>query len=223
MSSLKTAIAVAAIASLSANVYLGKRAYEKDGRPECATFRTDEQVVYRTSGGLLEVTTIRSPELFEVSQDHTVLGIPVGKTVSRIRVPAVFRYHIELAPEWKILLRGNTFIVVAPAVKPSLPVAIDTANIAQESSGIWSAFTGSAQRDLLKRSITGALAIKAASPSYIRFQREVARVTVKEFVAKWLITQERWKDASKYPIQVYFADEPIQTLGNAPPPFVGSM
>ena len=53
--------------------------------------------------------------------------------------------------------------------------------------------------------------------------REVARQTLKEFVAKWLITQEQWKSASGYPVRVFFADEPIQTLSVMRQPFAGSL
>jgi len=51
----------------------------------------------------------------------------------------------------------------------------------------------------------------------------VARQTLKDFVAKWLVTQQQWKDAASYPIQVHFADEPIQTLKSVPQPFVGAL
>ena len=68
--------------------------------------------------------------------------------------------------------------------------------------------------------ISASLAAKAALPSYIQFQREAARTTVTEFVTKWLVTQQRWQPASDYKVQVFFADEPIEALGAAPPPFV---
>ncbi len=223
MNLTKPLIALVVVLSLTGNIYLAWKVWESGGKPEMRTMTTDEAVVMRTNGGLLEVTIIRSPERFEAAQDHTILGVAVGTTVSRIRVPAVFRYHIELAPEWKILLKDKAFIVVAPAVKPSLPVAIDTAKMEKESSGIWSLFTGAALVEELERSITRALAAKASSATYVQFQREAARKTVREFVAKWLITQEQWKSASAYPIYVFFADEPIQALGAAPLPFVNAI
>jgi hypothetical protein len=213
--------ALVIVASLSANVYLAKKVSDNPRPPKSRDVTTDERVVIRTNGGLLEVTTIKSSEAFEVLKDHTVFGIPVGTTVSRIRVPATFRYQVELAREWKILLRDKTFIVIAPVVKPSLPVAIDTARLEKESFGVWSIFTGGAQLDQLQRSITQQLGVKASTPSYVQFQREEARKTVTEFVAKWLITQEQWKSASSYPIKVYFADEPIQALSTMPQPFAG--
>jgi hypothetical protein len=222
MSTLKLVVVVTAILSVFANFYLVQKLWHHDNPPVIRTVITDAPVVMRTSGGLLEVSTITSPERFDSTQDHTILGVPVGTTVSTLRVPATYRYHIELALEWKILLRDKTFVVVAPSVKPSLPVAIDTAKLETQSFGVWSLFTGHAQIDELQRSITQALATKAASAAYIQMQRESARATVKEFVAKWLITQQQWQSASGYPIKVFFADEPIQALGSIPPPFVSA-
>ena len=53
----------------------------------------------------------------------------MGETVPRIRVPVVYRYHIELAPEWRVLRSRDLFTVVAPPGKPSLPVAVDLSRI----------------------------------------------------------------------------------------------
>ena len=203
--------------SIAANLYLSNKLWNGE-KPIVFSPVTDQHVVMRTSGGLLEVSTIKSSEQFDVSKDHTFLGIPLGNTATHVRVPVVYRYHIELAPDWRILLRDKTFIVVAPPVKPSLPVAMDTTRLETKSFGVWSFFTGKTQLVELEKSITPSLATKAASPVYIQLQREAARKTTAEFVAKWLITQERWKSASAYPIRVFFADEPIQALGSMPPP-----
>lgn len=203
--------------SIAANVFLINKVWDGE-KPVVYSPVTDQHVVMRTSGGLLEVTTIKASEQFDVSNNHTLFGIPLGNTATHIRVPVVYRYHIELAPNWRILLRDKTFIVVAPPVKPSLPVAMDTTRFETRSSGTWSFFTGKSQLVQLEQSITPSLATKAASPMYIQLQREAARKTTAEFVAKWLITQERWKSASAYPIHVFFADEPIQALGSMPPP-----
>jgi hypothetical protein len=210
---------LACMASAGTNIYLIRRPLT-DPPTTTATYIEGTALVMRPKGGLLEVSSIRSPEVFQATLEHAVFGIPLGNTGSRIRVPAVFRYHVELSPEWRVLLRKNAFIVVAPSVKPSLPVAVDLGKMQQESSGTWSAFTGTPQLDALRASITKELAKKAASRSYIEFQREAARLTVREFVAKWLITQEEWKQAAKYPIHVFFADEPISALRGAPPPIV---
>ena len=139
-------------------------------------------VVMRTPGGLLEVSAIKSVEQFDSATDHTIYGVPVGKTTAQIRVPAVYRYHIPLAKEWSIKQAGNALVVIAPAVVPSLPIAIDTAKLESFSSGNWSPFVGNKEIALLQKSITPTLATKASQPSMVNLQREMARTTVSEFI-----------------------------------------
>lgn len=210
---MKAALITILFVSLVGNFYQYQQARTERKQGILHVNEADEPVVMRTSGGLLEVSTIKVSERFEASQVYSFLGAELGKTATRIRVPVVYRYHIELAPEWKIRLRDKTFIVIAPAVKPTLPVAIQTTAIEKESSGAWSFLTGTSLLNKLERSISPVLASRAESPTYVQLQREASRKTVKEFVAKWLITQQRWKLAMDYPIQVYFSDEPIQMLG----------
>ena len=175
-----------------------------------------ESVLLRTPGGRLEISEIQQTESFEVSRDHDVLGGPVGSTFSRIRVPAHYRYHVELAPEWRVrVLPDGGVRVIAPRVQPSLPVAIDTAQLQTESRGLWSLFTGPAQVKALERSITAQLARKAVTAPMLERQREAARKTVSEFVTKWLMTQSEWRPHAGQPVQVLFADEPIEALDAA--------
>lgn len=167
-----------------------------------------EILVMRTPGGLLEVSTIRAIEQFDKKFVYSILGMRVGETVPRIRVPAVYRYHIKLAPEWKVARTDDVFTVIAPPVKPSLPVAVDLAKIEKDVGGSWVlvAFNADDDLDSLERQITAKLAEKAASPVYLQLQREAARTTVTEFVKKWLVTQEPWKAAKQPRIEVLFAD-----------------
>ncbi|HSC01226.1 MAG TPA: hypothetical protein VLE45_15010 [Burkholderiaceae bacterium] len=215
---MRIVFALLVTASVLGNAYFLLRDGGEQRRVVTHSPAVDQFEVIRTKGGTLAVSTIRAPEFFQATADHTVLGVPVGQTTSQIRVQAVYPYHVELAPEWKVTVRDKTFIVIAPRVKPTLPVAIDTAKLERYASGAWSLFTGPAELDRLQRTISQHLATKAALPSYIQFQREAARTTVTEFVTKWLVGQERWQPASAYKVQVFFADEPIEALGAAPPP-----
>lgn len=210
------------IVSLAANGLFAYAYFHRDIQPEIRTQVVDAPLVMRTKGGLLEVSTVKATEQFETTKDHKLLGVPIAKTIARIRVPAVYRYHIELAPEWKIIHRDNRFFVVTPPVKPSLPVAIDTGKLEKESLGAWSYFTEGAVLEPLQRSITQSLAGKSISPRYIELQRETARKTVSEFIEKWLVTQAQWKDVSVTQIKVFFADEPIQALGGMPVTVAGA-
>jgi hypothetical protein len=173
------------------------------------TTTTASAVVMRTPGGLLEVSTITAEERFDSTTTHTVLGVPVGKTVAQVRVPAVYRYHIPLAKDWTFRSTGNTLVVIAPPVRPSLPVAINTAKLETFSSGIWSPLTGNDAVAALQKSITATLAAKASTPDLLKLQREAARQTVTEFVQKWVVQQPRWQGVKGPTVFVFFEDEPL--------------
>jgi hypothetical protein len=167
-----------------------------------------EILLMRTPGGLLEVSSMRMTEQFDKRFVYEVLGLEVGETVAHVRVPATYRYHIQLAPLWKIERTDDVFRVVTPPVKPSLPVAVDLAQLEQDEGGTWLLvpFNANEDREALMRELTGKLAQKAASPAYLALQREDARKTVTEFVEKWLVTQEPWKAAKQPRIEVVFSD-----------------
>lgn len=205
---MKPIVAVLIAASLGLNSFF---AYRLWFAPDAVnTFHTTQDVVVmQTPGGLLEVSAITAEERFDSTTGHTVLGVSVGKTVAQIRVPAVYRYHIPLARNWDFRISGRTLIVVAPRVRPSLPVAIDTGKLASFSSGLWSPVTGTAAIEALQQSITLKLEEKAASPQLLLLQRESARQTVSEFVQKWVIDQPRWKGAKPPTVLVFFEDEPL--------------
>jgi hypothetical protein len=168
----------------------------------------NEILVMRTAGGLLEVSRIRANEQFDTKFVYSVLGVKVGETIPHIRVPAVYRYHIELAPEWAVVRTGEVFTVITPPVRPSLPVAVELEHMEKDVGGTWILVPLQEEDDLnaLERRITAALAQKAASPAYLQLQRDAARKTVTEFVKKWLVTQEPWKAAKQPTVEVVFRD-----------------
>lgn len=218
----KLLLVVGVIGSLCANAYFAMQLMTgAQGRISVTHSAVDQIEVIRTNGGLLQVSSLRSPEMFQTTKDHTIFGVHVGKTTSQIRVPATFNYHVEMAPEWKITVRDKTFIVIAPGVKPTLPVAIDTAQLEKMSSGTWSLFTGNSELDQLQKSITQSLAQKAATPLFIQLQREAARKTVTEFVTKWILERRGGKPGAGYTVRVFFADEPIEVLGSGALPLGG--
>ena len=203
-------------ASVLANAVLAAWLWRATPAAPALPVAAGEAVVLRTPGGQLAVAELRQLESFEVSRDHEVLGVPVGSTFSRIRVPAHYRYHVDLAPSWTVrVLPAGGVRVIAPRLRPTLPVAIDTAGLEQESRGLWSLFTGPAQVQALERGISAQLARKAATAPMLARTREAARATVAEFVQKWLMTQTAWRPQAGQPVQVLFADEPIEALDAA--------
>ena len=194
------------VVSLAINVALVYRIWGGPSAPEPGPSAT---VVMQTPGGLLEVSTITSHERFESTKDHKILGVPFGRTVSMIEVPAVYRYHIQLAKEWSLRVEGGALVVVAPPVQPSLPVAVDLGKLRTFSAGVWTAFTGPDELAALQKTVTPALAKKASSADMLQLQRESARKTVTEFVHKWVVEQPKW-GAGKVPVVlVFFQDEPL--------------
>jgi phosphate/sulfate permease len=173
-----------------------------------------EVIVLRTPGGLLEVSRIETTEMLDTTIQHEIFGVKIGETMPRIRVPAVYRYVIELEPEWRVVRADDVFTIVAPRIRPSLPVAVDFAGIQKDVAGSWMLlpFTGNDDLELLERSITTRLEQKARSRDYIDRQREDARETVREFARKWLVEQTRWKRADYEDIRVLFADEPAGAI-----------
>ena len=212
-----TLFVAALLASVVANVVLTTRMLGDREAAPVGSVATGAPLVMRTEGGRLEVARIEAQEQFQTQQDHTILGVPVGSTVTRIRVPAHYRYQIELARTWRLHERDDAVLVIAPRIEPALPVAIDTGRMEKEVSGLWSPFTGSAQLDRLERSITRTLDAKASSAAYLELQREAARATVRKFAAKWMQAHAQVAARGK-PLRVHFADEPVATLGDAPPP-----
>jgi hypothetical protein len=169
-----------------------------------------EVMVMRTRGGLLEVSRVLATEQFDKKFIYTIpgLGTKVGETIAHIRVPAVYRYHIELAPEWQVIRSGDAFTVVTPPVRPSLPVAVDLARMEKDEGGTWVLVPFNREDDLdtLQREITQRLSEKASSPAYLHLQRKAARQTVSEFVLKWLIEQEAWQAAEHPTLKVVLGD-----------------
>jgi hypothetical protein len=210
--SVRLVFLAAFVLSIAVNVFLYFRYIKTERVYQTQSAPLDEMVVIRTKGGLLQVSTIKSPEQFGSTLPHNILGFDLGPTTTQIRVPATIHYQIKLDADWRAEIRGKQFIVVAPAVIPSLPVAIETGKIEKFASGRWTFLTGTSELDSLERTITADLAKRAIRPSYINFQRDSARQTVREFVKKWLLTQEKWKEAAGYRITVLFADEQIESI-----------
>jgi hypothetical protein len=215
---LRLALLVLLALSVAVNVWLTRRTAASERQLQSWSAALDQVEVIRTEGGLLQVSTIRAPEYFKAVKPHDILGLDLGATTTHIRVPATYHFHIELAREWRVRVRPDgTVIVIAPAVKPTLPVAIDTARLERQAEGRWSLFTGARELEALERTITKTLADKAASAGYVAFQREAARQTVAEFVQRWLLTQERFKSARGGAVRVFFADEAIGLLPDLMP------
>jgi hypothetical protein len=174
-----------------------------------AEWQKDPPIVTTISGGLLETATIRMGEDFYKSDARTWWGIYLGNTVSHIQAAVTYRYGVPLDDHaWEIVTRGQTTVVVAPYLRPSLPVAIDTDTWREKTESGWARFDKVEQLASLRRSISGDLEGRAKNPVRVDLAREASRRTIGEFVEKWLLTKDpQWKPGAFSVVKVYFFDE----------------
>jgi hypothetical protein len=163
-----------------------------------------------TGSGNLELATSEQVETFRAEDEKSVLWdkLYLGKTVSEIRVPVTYRYHLRLADAWRLDVSGQTCVVVAPAVRPSLPPAIHTDRMEKKSEAGWGRFNAVEQMADLEKSVTPTLSQYASDPKHAALVREQCRKTVAEFVQAWLLKEEHWRNDRFHTIKVIFADEP---------------
>ena len=159
--------------------------------------------------GRLEVATLENTKHFKRTNKRTILWdkISLGTTVTEIRVPATFRYHIKLSDPWKLEVRDQQCFVISPMMRPTTPVAIHTDRIEKYSERGWARFNKEEQMDALMKSITPRLTSHASSDSHVNLVREHARKTVAEFVRQWLMKEDHWRKDRFLTITVIFSDE----------------
>ena len=174
-----------------------------------AEWRADPPVVSTLPGGLLETATIRMGEDFYKSDALTWWGLYLGNTASHIQVAATYRYGVPLAdPLWEIVSKGQIAVVVAPVLRPSLPVAVDTSTWRERTENGWARFDKEEQLEQLRRGVSNDLEQRANDPRRIALAREASRRTIGEFVEKWLLTRDpQWKVGAFSVVKVVFQDE----------------
>ena len=174
------------------------------------TFQEQLISITPTHGDVLELATAERQETLTKYDMKTLLfnTVYLGTTVSEIRVPAVYRYHIKLSDEWKLGSEGHTCVVIAPLIRPSLPPAIRTDRMETRSTAGWLRFNAARNLTELEKGITPMLEQRAGSPSRINEVRELSRKAVAEFVKNWLVKEDQWKARGFTDIVVVFADEP---------------
>lgn len=183
------------------------------------TFLSALPTLARTPGGTLELATATSTETLTRADERTTLWdtIYLGKTISEISVPVTYRYHVNLRDPWKLEVSGNTCIVRAPAIRPTLPPAIHTDRMQKRSEAGWARFDAQEQMAELERSLTPRLTRHAGDPRRLALVREECRKTVAEFVRDWLLREDHWRRDRFTSITVVFTDEPEPKPELAPP------
>jgi len=173
------------------------------------TFVASIPEISSVGSGNLEVATSDQTEIFRAEDVRSVFWdtLYLGKTISELSVPVTYRYHLRLSDPWKLDVSGQTCIVVAPRVRPSLPPAIHTDKMEKKSDEGWARFNAREQMTELEKSVTPTLIAYATDRKHLALTREQCRITVAEFVKTWLLKEDQWRSDRFHAIKVIFADE----------------
>ncbi len=157
----------------------------------------------------LEVATAEVTETFTREDEKRILWdyISLGRTVSQIKAPVTYRYHVSLEAPWRLDVSGQTCIVHAPAVQPSLPPALHTDRMEKKTDEGWLRFNAKKQMEALERSLTPILVEYASDPRHRELVRETCRKGVARFVRNWLLEEDHWRTDRFTAVKVIFADE----------------
>lgn len=171
-----------------------------------------------TGSGNLELATLIATETFTRSDERRVLwdAVSLGTTVSEIKVPVTYRYHLRLDDPWRLEVTEQTCVVWAPEIRATQPPAIHTEGMEKRVEESWLRFDGADQLAALEKSITPRLRLFAQNPQRIALVREESRRTVAEFVRTWLLLQDQWRADRLRAIQVIFPDEAQDPTGSRP-------
>ncbi len=162
------------------------------------------------SGTTLELAAVESVETVTRSENRRLFFdlLSLGTTVTEIRVPVTYRYHVRLDAPWRLDVVGNACVVHAPALEPTLPPAIHTDRMEKRVERSWLQLDLTAQMDALERSLTPTLSVRARSPETVAMVRDLCRRRLAEFVRAWLLRTGHWQDERLTTVVVRFADEP---------------
>ncbi|MEM9018070.1 MAG: hypothetical protein AAGC68_13730, partial [Verrucomicrobiota bacterium] len=195
-------LAVSSLIVFLSFVWLGKRTIDstREAAVEIVTaFKAEEVVetfeewrdlsVTPNEGNILEVATAEATETLSRKTNLEMFGktLPLGTTVSEITIPATYRYHIDLDGEWFLTSDGSRLLVLAPPLKPSLPIAFDTARMQKKTQSGWARWDGDENLEVLEKTITAKLEERAWNAETIATVRESARDSVAGFVESWLL------------------------------------
>jgi hypothetical protein len=170
----------------------------------------------------LEVAAFEAVETVSRSDELRVAWdlVSLGTTVSEIRVPVTYRYHLRLDDPWRLEVADQTCVVHAPTLRPTLPPAIHTDGLERRSESGWLRFNEDEQMAELERGLTNVLSTRAADAAHMDAVRERARRTVAEFVRSWLLLEGQWRPDGFRSVTVIFADEPQIEPSSRPPTLV---
>ena len=191
---------------VGAGIYWWFNGGDGDARLPRKPLNGDTLKVFRVPGGTLSTSGLTKTETLSKSDKSDWWR---GTTSSVMRVDATYRYEVELRSDWSFELDEvrKVAFVVAPRLKPQLPVAIDTKTLQEETNSGWARFDKWDHLAELRKELSPFLEKKANSSDYIDLVRGEARRTVEEFVTDWIIKEHGWTRKDGPVVKVYFEDE----------------
>ncbi len=161
--------------------------------------------IKRTHGDNLEVASpTTTMEIVRTTDTKSLGPLYLGTTVTEVRVPTTYRFHIKLSEIKDAKMDGNVLTITVPRPIPALP-AIDTSRMEKRSDSGWARFNQGTQLSDTERSVTPELVKRAEKQ--VEVVREVARKDAEEFVQKWIVNNNpAYRDQIKA-IKVIFPDE----------------
>ena len=173
------------------------------------SFRESITKITSTNGDILEVATLETDETVTRYDMKTLFSefVYLGTTVSEIRTPVVYRYHIKISENWKLHIQDGQCIVHSPAIRPSPPPAVRTDGMEKKSEAGWLRFNAAENLAALEKSLTPTLERRAGNKAHLDSIREAARISVAEFVKKWLLEDQDATAGGIRGITVIFPDD----------------
>lgn len=181
------------------------------------SFQENLRQVASTNGDVLELATLESEETVTRFDSKTLFDVVyLGTTESEIRARVVYRYHLKLSDEWHLSEQDGRCVVIAPAIRPSLPPALRTETMEKKSAAGWLRFNSAENLAELEKGLTGVLERRAAAPGKIKQVREAARLSVAKFVQTWVLREQSHLQQDQLrEIVVIFPDEPAASDSHA--------
>jgi len=199
-------IAVALVLAIKGTIPRNKKSTTAPSPAIATSAQSERVVVMPTAGGRLEVATVLARETLKRSDSRILFDfLDLGTTASEIRVDAVYRYHVGMQRAWPLRIIGTSCLVHVGAVRPTLPVAFDSATVERRTASGWARFNKAENLRELERSLTGLLADRA--PLYRHQAQEAGRAVVAEFVAEWLVREQQWQRDPEHRVVVLFPGE----------------
>jgi hypothetical protein len=185
-------------------------------------FRAETLRIASTNGNELTLATHERKEVFERDTVRIVpllnRAVPFTDRKTMVAFPATYRYHVLLNDPWAIEAAGNTVVIRAPQIRPTLPVAFDSGQVETETKGWWvSGAWATADKEALTTRITEKLGEQAQTKEMLDAVKNECRDSLAKFVKNWLLREDSWREGRFTEIKVLFPDEGEDLLEKMPP------